>query len=106
MKIKVLNKNMEIPLIQRLFAVRGIEDDPEAFIHAKLSDYRLDPFKLHDMEKSVERILQAFQKKEKIIIFGDYDVDGVTSSYILYHFFKDWLNYPHVSIMYPSRQKE
>lgn len=106
MKIKILNEDKDLNLIERLFKVRWISDDPDAFINAKLSDYRKDPFLLNDMWKAVDRILQAFKNTDKIVIFGDYDVDGVTSSYTLYHFFKDWLNYPHVEIMYPSRQKD
>lgn len=47
-----------------------------------------DPYLLKDMEKAVARIKQALQNKEKVIIFGDYDVDGVTSTSILMHFFK------------------
>jgi single-stranded-DNA-specific exonuclease len=39
------------------------------------------------MEKAVERILQAQKNDEKVIIFGDYDVDGVTSTSLLMHFF-------------------
>lgn len=45
-----------------------------------------DPFLLPDMEKAVERILEAREKHERIIIFGDYDVDGVSSTAILVRF--------------------
>ncbi|MEI7558195.1 MAG: hypothetical protein WCJ45_05240 [bacterium] len=72
----------------------------------KLNDYRLDPFLLNDMDKAIERIIQAIQDKEKIMIFGDYDVDGVTSSYILYEFITRFLKYKNVSIQYPDRIKE
>ncbi|MCP4523066.1 MAG: single-stranded-DNA-specific exonuclease RecJ [Candidatus Gracilibacteria bacterium] len=47
-----------------------------------------DPFLLKDMDKAVERLLQAKENDEKVMIFGDYDVDGVTSTSILMHFFK------------------
>jgi single-stranded-DNA-specific exonuclease len=104
MKFRLLNDEKDKPLIERLFAVRNISDDPDSFIHAKLADYWIDPYKLNDMNKAVERILLAFKNKERIMIFGDYDVDGVTSSYTLYHFFKDRLNYPSVSIQYPDRR--
>lgn len=58
------------------------------------------------MEKAVERIIEAVKNKEKIMIFGDYDVDGITSSYILYEFITKFLNYKNVSIQYPDRIKE
>jgi len=104
MSIKILNQDTHLSLIDRLFVVREIADDPESFINAKIADYWLDPYLLNDMEKAVERILSAFKRKERVMIFGDYDVDGVTSSYTLYHFFKDWLKYPYVSIQYPDRR--
>ena len=58
------------------------------------------------MGKAVDRIILALKKKEKIMIFGDYDVDGVTSSYIVYKFLTKYLNYKNVSIQYPDRIKE
>jgi len=58
------------------------------------------------MEKAVERIIQAIKNKEKIMVFGDYDVDGVTSSYILYEFITRFLKYNKISIQYPDRIKE
>jgi single-stranded-DNA-specific exonuclease len=47
-----------------------------------------DPYLLKDMDKAVERILLAKRNDEKVMIFGDYDVDGVTSTSILMHFFQ------------------
>lgn len=93
-------------LLTRLFKVRWIDDDIDSFLDPRLSDYWLDPFLLNDMEKAVERIIEAVKNKEKIMIFGDYDVDGVTSSYILYEFITRFLNYKNVSIQYPDRIKE
>jgi single-stranded-DNA-specific exonuclease len=58
------------------------------------------------MDKAVKRILEAIKKKEKIMVFGDYDVDGITSSYVLYKFFTKFLDYKNVSIQYPDRVKE
>ena len=72
------------PAIARLLAIRGI-DDPETaqrFLHPSL-DHLHDPFVLADMAPAVERILAAIERKEKIAVHGDYDVDGITSTVIL-----------------------
>ncbi len=55
------------------------------------------------MDKAVVRIIQAIGRSEKIMIFWDYDADGVTSSYVLYDFFKSFLQYDFISIQLPHR---
>lgn len=63
-----------------------------------------DPYLLKDMDKAVKRILQAKQNNERVIIFGDYDVDWVTSTSILMHFFKKiWLQ---ASYRLPNRMTD
>lgn len=103
MNYNLIYDNPEESLLTRLFKVRHIDDDIERFLHPKISDYWIDPFLLNDMNKAVERIIEAMKQKEKIMIFWDYDVDGITSSYILYSFITDFLNYKNISIMYPNR---
>lgn len=68
----------------QLLALRGITKEKEVaqFLHPRLQDLA-DPFLLPEMDKAVERILQAVDKKESIVIYGDYDVDGVTSLTLL-----------------------
>lgn len=63
---------------------RGIHDpaEVERFLHPKFSDLS-DPFLLKDMERAVERVRQAIRSGEKVLIYGDYDVDGTTSLVIL-----------------------
>ncbi len=73
------NQNIEEILMKRF-------DDPLE-LERTIDDLH-DPFGLKDMDKAVERILQAKQNDEKVMIFWDYDVDGVTSTSILMHFFK------------------
>lgn len=103
MKYKILCEDRKLGLIERLLKVRGINDDADIFLDPKCKDYRNDPFKLNDMDKAVNRIIDAVKNKEKIMIFGDYDCDWVTSSYILYEFFTKYLWYKNISIMYPDR---
>lgn len=77
------------PLLSKLFLSRGINDINyiRDFINPSL-DKLLDPFLLKDMDKAVERILKSIEQKEKILIYGDYDVDGTTATSILYNFIK------------------
>ena len=71
-------------LLSRVLAARGIAT-PEAARHLlDESDALSDPFLLKDMDKAVERIRTAVEKGEPIVIFGDYDVDGVSATAILY----------------------
>ena len=68
-------------IIARTLINRGIEniEEAERFLKADITDM-YDPFLLTDMEKAVDRILVAIEENEKICIYGDYDVDGVTST--------------------------
>jgi single-stranded-DNA-specific exonuclease len=81
----VLARELRIsPAVARLLAIRGI-DEPETaqrFLHPSL-DHLHDPFRLADMACAVERILAAIERRERIAIHGDYDVDGITSTVIL-----------------------
>lgn len=67
-------------IIAKILINRGIveENTIDKFLHPKLEDLN-DPFLLNDMEIAVNRIIEAHQNKEKITIYGDYDVDGITS---------------------------
>ena len=70
----------------------------------RLSEKLHDPYLLPDMKKGVDRILNAISNNEKIVIFGDYDVDGVTSTALMLYFFKA-INYP-VQFIVPNREQD
>lgn len=106
MKYEILNQDNNLSLLERLLAVRQVSDDPALFLNPRFSDYRKDPFLLNDMDKGVARIIDALKKQEKIMIFGDYDVDGVTSSYCVYRFITRFLGYSNISVMYPDRLQD
>ncbi len=75
-------------LCANVLCARGIGyDDAKSILNTDES-YMHDPFLLNDMHKAVERINIALKKKEKIAVYGDYDVDGITATYIL----SDYLN--------------
>ena len=109
MRYKILNEEYGLSLIERLIKVRGIaEQDYEGFFNPNFNNSRKNPFLLNDMDKAVERIIQALKKSEKIIIFGDYDVDGITASFCLYEFITRFLKYDKtkISILYPDRKED
>src|SRR4051794_31686063 len=83
--IKELSDQLEIsPLIARLLANRGIHSVGEAksFLYIENQEFH-DPYLLRDMDKTVQRIRVAIDKNEPILIYGDYDADGVTSTAVL-----------------------
>jgi len=76
-------------LVARVLVARGIGfDDVEEFLNPTLKAQLPDPATLQDMEKAAARIAQAIMHNEKIAVFGDYDVDGATSSALLKRFFR------------------
>ena len=68
------------PLLAKLLVQRGLSDHSVAkkFLRPKLL-YLEDPFSILNMDKAISRILLAREKKQKVLIVGDYDVDGITS---------------------------
>ncbi len=92
-------------IIARLLVQRGISSYNEAksFFRPRLSDL-LDPFLMKDMEKAVERVEQAISLQEKVIIYGDYDVDGTTSVAMMYSFLKPRIE--HIEYYIPDRYSE
>ena len=71
----------------RMLVVRGIQtaDEARAFVRPSL-DKLHDPFLMRDMDKAVERLHRAIAQNEKILIYGDYDVDGTTAVALMYRF--------------------
>ncbi len=82
-----LNVNM---VIARLLVQRGIKTyaEAKAFFRPRLSDLH-DPFLMKDMAKAIARLDQAIENNEKVIVYGDYDVDGTTSVALVYSFLKE-----------------
>ena len=74
----------------RMLVVRGIQtaDEARAFVRPSLDNLH-DPFLMKDMDKAVERLHQAITQGEKILIYGDYDVDGTTAVALMYRFLQN-----------------
>jgi single-stranded-DNA-specific exonuclease len=93
------------PVLCNILAQRGIQtyEQAKSFFRPQLSDLH-DPFLMKDMDKAVARILKAFSKNEKILVFGDYDVDGTTAVACMYQFLKQ--HYDHSEFYIPHRYRE
>jgi single-stranded-DNA-specific exonuclease len=75
-------------ILARLLAQRGIGlEEVARFLAPRLRDQLPDPAHLKDMDRAVERLVRAIQGGEKIVVYGDYDVDGATSAALLLRFF-------------------
>ncbi len=93
------------PLVARVLVLRGItEPGPaESFLKAPLKDIH-DPFLMKGMRECVDRIIKAIHNKEKIFVYGDYDVDGVTAASLMIHFFNE-IEFP-LDYYIPNRLSE
>jgi single-stranded-DNA-specific exonuclease len=104
--IETLSKQLNIhPILTNLLIQRGHDtfDKAKAFFRPTLSMLH-DPFLMKDMDKAVERIDKAITGKEKILVYGDYDVDGTTAVALVYTFLRS--RYPKVDFYIPDRYKE
>ena len=97
-----LNVNM---VLARLLVQRGIKtyNEAKAFFRPRLSDLH-DPFLMKDMDKAVARLETAIANKEKVIVYGDYDVDGTTSVAMMYSFLKSRID--DIEYYIPDRYSE
>ncbi|MEX0917256.1 MAG: single-stranded-DNA-specific exonuclease RecJ [Candidatus Paceibacterota bacterium] len=95
------------PITKLLLENRGITDPHtvKEFLEPDYELHRHDPFLLKDMEKAVSRVLSAIEKSEKIIIYTDYDCDGVPAGALLYDFFKK-IGYENFENYIPHRHEE
>lgn len=92
-------------LLELLLKNRGIEEkDQDKFLNPKYEDC-YDPFLLKDMERACVRIFESIKAKEKIVIYSDYDCDGIPAAVIITDFFKK-INYEDYLVYIPDRQYE
>jgi single-stranded-DNA-specific exonuclease len=93
-------------MIRQLLKNRAIpEDSWEAFLSPNYVAGTHDPFLMKDMDKAVERILKAIENKENIVVYSDYDCDGIPGAVILHDFFKV-INYDNFTVYIPDRHDE
>lgn len=91
--------------IAKLLVQRGIDSFEKArlFFRPSLDDLH-NPYLMKDMDKAIERIEKAFQNNEKILVYGDYDVDGTTAVSLVYSYISSF--YPNVTTYIPDRYEE
>ena len=93
------------PVLCRLLGERGIHTAEEAkrFFRPQLSELH-DPFLMKDMDKAVQRLNEAMGRKERILVYGDYDVDGTTAVALVYKFLQQF--YSNIDYYIPDRYNE
>ena len=105
-QVKALSDSLNINThLATVLLQRGVDTFEKAkdFFRPSL-DHLHDPFLLTDMDKAVERIAKAIKNTEKILVYGDYDVDGTTSVALVYSYLNSF--YPNCEFYIPDRYKE
>ena len=103
-----LSRQLDVSaVISNLLVQRGIDTVEKAnrFFNPKLTELH-SPFLMKDMDKAVERLEQAIRDKEKIMVYGDYDVDGTTAVSLIYVFVNYILGHSNVQFYIPDRYEE
>lgn len=114
----IIKENGEITVVKHLAAELGVSDslanlmiqrnittskEAQTFFHPSL-DYLHDPFLMKDMNIAVDRLSTAIKRNEKILVYGDYDVDGTTAVALVYSFLRE--QYSNVDYYIPDRYSE
>jgi single-stranded-DNA-specific exonuclease len=105
-KVETLSQGINVNrTLSAILVQRGIDNFECArkFFRPSYADFH-DPFLMKDMKKAVERIDRAISEGEKILIYGDYDVDGTTAVATTYSFFRK--RYPNIDFYIPDRYTE
>jgi single-stranded-DNA-specific exonuclease len=105
-KVSLLQSELKInPILCRILVQRGMHNFEQArnYFRPQLSHLH-NPWEMKDMAKAVNRILKAFDTNEKLLVFGDYDVDGTTAVASMYSFLKK--HHKEVDFYIPNRYKE
>ncbi|MBD5267386.1 MAG: single-stranded-DNA-specific exonuclease RecJ [Bacteroides sp.] len=105
LETELASKYANCPPISELLVQRGITsvEEAEKFFHPSLKDMH-DPFLMPDMDKAVNRLNKAMGSKEKIMVFGDYDVDGTTAVALVYKYLQNF--YSNIEYYIPTRYDE
>ncbi len=97
-----IDRNLATLLVQR--GIRNY-DEAKDFFRPSLTHLH-DPFLMKDMDKAVDRIKKAWENGEKILVYGDYDVDGTTAVALIYTYLKNFISKKKISFYIPDRYDE
>jgi single-stranded-DNA-specific exonuclease len=107
-KVKELHEQLKVnPIVSQLLVQRGINtfEEARAFFRP-LPAHLHDPFLMKDMDKAVQRIIQAIDNDEKILLYGDYDVDGTTCVTLMHTFLSRITGKEKIDYYIPDRYNE
>lgn len=98
---------MPTDFIERLLSLRGLVDpfEREKFLNPSYEEHMHDPFLMPDMEKALIRIFEAMQAGKKIVVYSDYDCDGIPGAVVIHESFKK-IGYTNFQIYIPDRHDE
>jgi single-stranded-DNA-specific exonuclease len=107
MKIWKVKEQLSPDLIEHLILSRGIKtsEERERFLNPDFDRDTYDPFLMTDMDKAVSRVLEAISKNEKIVVYGDYDADGICASAVIHDFFRK-IGFSNFEVYIPDRYRE
>ncbi|MFN8335013.1 MAG: single-stranded-DNA-specific exonuclease RecJ [Cyclobacteriaceae bacterium] len=104
--VEKLSQEINInPYLSTILVQRGTNDFDSAKAYFRPTLDKLhDPFLMKDMQQAVDRLKQAVDSGEKILVYGDYDVDGTTAVALVYSYLREF--HPHCAVYIPDRHKE
>lgn len=104
--VEKLSQEINInPYLSTILVQRGTNDFDSAKAYFRPTLDKLhDPFLMKDMQQAVDRLKQAIDSGEKILVYGDYDVDGTTAVALVYSYLREF--HPHCAVYIPDRHKE
>ena len=102
---EILQECSDTPALAELLVRRGVQsrEEAKAFLEPSIADLH-DPFLMPDMDKAVERLNRAMGAKERIMIYGDYDVDGTTAVALVYKYLQNY--YSNIEYYIPTRYED
>ncbi len=107
-EVQQLHEQLKVhPIISQLLIQRGIKtfDEAKSFFRPNIQQLH-DPFLMQNMDKAVQRIIKAMDNRQKILLYGDYDVDGTTCVALMYSFLSRIYSTKYLDYYIPDRYKE